>query len=181
MDELSTPWMIIGGVAVIAAGVPRETIDVDATVLGRVSDVDTLLAALARNGITPRVPEARQLARESQVLLLQHEESGVTMEVSFAWLPFEEKALARAPRVDVDGLLVPVAQPEDLIVYKATAWRDRDRSDIQRLLILHLATIDIARVRALIVDIANVLGDPTRVAAFDALVARARTAAGPPC
>lgn len=65
--------MVIGGVAVIAAGVPRETIDVDATVLGRSSDLDTFLAA----GITPRGPEARQIARERQVLFLQHEASGV--------------------------------------------------------------------------------------------------------
>jgi hypothetical protein len=177
MSELSLPWMVIGGVAVIAAGVPRETIDVDAAVLGRVSDLDSLLAALARNGIVPRIDEARQFARERQVLLLRHDESGVTMEISFAWLPFEEAALARAQMLDVDGLLVPVAQPEDLLVYKATAWRDRDRSDIERLLVLHHASIDLTRVRSLIADIAQVLDDPGRVAAFDAMVARAKAAA----
>lgn len=177
MSELSLPWMVIGGVAVIAAGVPRETIDVDAAVLGRVSDLDSLLAALARNGIVPRIDEARQFARERQVLLLRHDESGVTLEISFAWLPFEEAALARAQMLDVDGLLVPVAQPEDLLVYKATAWRDRDRSDIERLLVLHHASIDLTRVRSLIADIAQVLDDPGRVAAFDAMVARAKAAA----
>jgi hypothetical protein len=176
MSELSLPWMVIGGVAVIAAGVPRETIDVDAAVLGRASDLDTLIAALGRNGIVPRIDNARQFARERQVLLLRHDESGVTMEISFAWLPFEEQALARAHKLDVDGLLVPIAQPEDLVVYKVTAWRDRDRADVERLLILHLKSIDIERVRALIVDIAQVLDDPDRVKAFDALVARARKA-----
>jgi hypothetical protein len=168
--------MVIGGVAVIAAGVPRETIDVDAAVLGRASDLDTLIAALARNGIVPRIENARQFARERQVLLLRHEESGVTMEISFAWLPFEEQAIARAHKLDVEGLSVPIAQPEDLVVYKVTAWRDRDRADVERLLILHLASIDIKRVRSLIVDIAHVLDDPERVAAFDRLVARARSA-----
>jgi len=176
MSELALPWMVIGGVAVIAAGVPRETIDVDAAVLGRGSDLDALLSALGRNGIVPRIENAREFARERQVLLLRHEESGVTMEISFAWLPFEEQALARANRLDVDGLLVPIAQPEDLMVYKVTAWRERDRADVERLLILHLKSIDVERVRALIVEIAQVLDDPERVAAFDALVARARKA-----
>jgi hypothetical protein len=176
MKELSLPWMVIGGVAVIAAGVPRETIDVDAAVLGRASDLDTLIAALERNGIVPRISGARQFARERQVLLLQHGESGVTMEISFAWLPFEEQAIARAHKLDVEGLSVPIARPEDLVVYKVTAWRDRDRADVERLLILHLASIDIERVRSLIVDIAEVLDDPERVAAFDVLVARARCA-----
>ncbi len=35
LDELAAPSMIIGNVAVIAAGVPRQTIDIDATILGR--------------------------------------------------------------------------------------------------------------------------------------------------
>ena len=48
LDELNAPSMIIGGVAVIAAGVPRETIDIDATVLGRSCELETLVSALYR-------------------------------------------------------------------------------------------------------------------------------------
>jgi hypothetical protein len=175
LGELAAPSMIIGGVAVIAAGVPRQTIDVDATVRGRDSNIATVLAACAHHGIVPRISDALQFARERQVLLLVHESSGVTMEVSFGWLPFEEEAIARAIEIDVDGLALRVARPpEDLIVYKAAAWRDRDRSDIERLLVLHLAAIDLNRVRSLIVDISAALDDPGRVEAFDELVARAR-------
>jgi hypothetical protein len=93
LSALPVPAMIIGGVAVIAAGVPRQTIDIDATVLGRGSELDGVLATLADHGIVPRISEARQFARERQLLLLQHEPTGVTIEVSFAWLPFEEEAL----------------------------------------------------------------------------------------
>jgi predicted nucleotidyltransferase len=72
----------------------------------------------------------------------------VTIEVSFAWLPFEEEALSRAIPTDIGGTTVRLARPEDLIVYKAAAWRDRDRSDIERLLVLYLDVIDLDRVRA---------------------------------
>ncbi|MFL6247782.1 MAG: hypothetical protein ACJ74H_17290 [Thermoanaerobaculia bacterium] len=61
-------------------------------------------------------------------------------------------------------------------MYKAAAWRDRDRSDIERLLVLYLNDINFDRVRNLIADIAAALDDPARVAAFDAMVARARQA-----
>lgn len=166
--------MIIGGMAVIAAGVPRQTIDIDATVLGRTSDLEEVVATLARHGITPRISDALQFARERQVLLLRHDASGVTIEVSFAWLPFEEEALSHAIESNLEGLIVRMGRPEDLIVYKAAAWRDRDRSDIERLLVLHLDAIDLEHVRGLIVDIAAALDDPGRVAAFDAMVARAR-------
>jgi hypothetical protein len=44
LNELPVPSMIIGGVAVIAAGVPRQTIDIDAAVLGRGSDLVSVIA-----------------------------------------------------------------------------------------------------------------------------------------
>lgn len=176
LDSLAAPSMIIGGIAVIAAGVPRQTIDVDATVLGREAPLEEVVEALARQGISPRISTALEFARERQVLLLVHDATGVTIEVSFAWLPFEEEALARANEIEVSGQRVRVARPEDLIVYKAAAWRDRDKSDIERLLSLYLQTIDLQRVRALIVEISAALDDPARVDAFDAIVARVRRA-----
>jgi hypothetical protein len=174
LEELPAPSMIIGGVAVIAAGVPRQTIDIDVIVLGRDAEVDAVLDALARHDIVPRINDAREFARDHQVLLLQHLPSGVTIEVSFAWLPFEEDALAQAREIEVEGLTLRVARAEDLIIYKATAWRDRDRSDIERLLVLHHDKIDLARVRNLIAEIGSALDDPDRVLAFDRMVTRAR-------
>jgi hypothetical protein len=82
LAEIPAPSMIIGGVAVIAAGVPRQTIDIDATVLGRTSDPAVIVATLARHGITPRIEDALQFARERQVLLLRHDASGVPIELS---------------------------------------------------------------------------------------------------
>jgi hypothetical protein len=175
LDEIPALSMIIGGIAVIAAGVPRETIDIDATILGRTSDLQLVLNALARQQIVPRISDAIRFARERQLLLLRHEPSGVTMEISFAWLPFEEEALSRAVLTDFSGVSLRVAIPEDLIVYKAAAWRDRDRSDIERLLTLHGDQIDLDRVRRLVVEIAAVLEDPERVKQFDAIVARSRS------
>jgi hypothetical protein len=175
LNEIPALSMIIGGIAVIAAGVPRETIDIDATILGRTSTLEMVLEALARQQIVPRIADAVSFARERQVLLLVHQPSGTTMEISFAWLPFEEEALSRAVMTDFSGVFLRIAIPEDLIVYKATAWRDRDRSDIERLLTLHGEKIDLDRVRRLVVDIAAVLEDPERVAQFDAIVARSRS------
>jgi hypothetical protein len=175
LDEIPAPSMIIGGVAVIAAGVPRQTIDVDATILGRESDLSSVVATFARHNITPRIDGALQFAREHQVLLLRHDESGVTIEVSFAWLPFEEEALSRAVETDILETRVRIARPEDLIIYKAAAWRDRDRSDVERLLVLYLHEIDLARIRGLVMEIGSALDDPQRIDAFDAMVARVRS------
>jgi hypothetical protein len=66
----------------------------------------------------------------------------------------------------------PISTAEDLIVYKAGAWRDRDRSDIQRLLLLHASSVDLAAVRDLVAQFAGALEEPERIPAFDELVQR---------
>ncbi len=96
--SLGVPAMVIGGIAVIARGVPRHTVDVDAA-----------------------------------------------------------------------------ATPEDLVVYKAVAWRDRDKSDIERLLVLHGRSMNLVRVRALVKQFSETLEEPERLLEFDKLVAQALT------
>jgi predicted nucleotidyltransferase len=93
-------------------------------------------------------------------------------------LPFEEEALRAANRLDLAGTDVPVARAEDLIIYKAVAWRDRDRGDIEGLLKLHGPIIDLERVRRIIAEFAEALGLPDRMEEFDQLVDRVLTAPG---
>jgi len=174
LAEIPAPSMIIGGIAVIAAGVPRETIDIDATILGRSVRPEEVIDVLGRHGIEPRIPDALQFARERQILLLRHRPSGVTMEISFAWLPFEETALSRALPRELAGVALRIAAPEDLIIYKAAAWRDRDRSDIERLMGLHWSSLDLDRIRTLVGQISDALDDRERLKLFDGIVERVR-------
>jgi hypothetical protein len=174
LTESGAPAMIIGGIAVIARGVPRQTVDVDATVWGDATSIEALVEVFRRHHIVPRITDAVAFAKERQVLLLRHSDTGTPIEVTLASLPFEREAIGRATRVDFGGVQVAVAVPEDLVVYKAVAWRDRDRADIERLLLLHGPTIHLDRVRSLVTEFAEALDEPHRVAEFDALVARVR-------
>jgi hypothetical protein len=178
--ELGAPAMIIGGIAVIARGIPRQTVDVDGTVWGEALDLEFLFTTLARHGLVPRIAGAREFARERQVLLLRHEPTRTPVEVSLAWLPFEREALARATVEDIAGVAVPVASAEDLIIYKAVAWRDRDRADVERLLVLYGARVDLGRIRSIIGQVAAVLEEPARLAEFDAIVRRVAESTGDP-
>lgn len=174
LRETSAPSMIIGGIAVIARGVPRLTVDIDATVWAESVELETLIAGLRARAIEGRIPDALDFARKRQVLLLRHLPSGTPLDVSLAWLPFEKEALARASPVDFGGVVMNVAQPEDLVVYKVVAWRDQDRSDVERLLVRHWKVIDLARVRRLVAEFADVLGAPERIQEFESVLVRAR-------
>jgi hypothetical protein len=176
LREAGAPFMLIGGVAVIARGVARVTTDVDATVRAEGLALDELSRILARHQIVGRIPDLLEFAHAHQVLLLRHEPTRTPIEVSLAWLPFEEEALARAEPLDLGAGPVPVAVAEDLIVYKAVAWRDR--TDVERLLVQHGDEIDLARVRRIVRDFADALGAPERVGELEAVIRRARPPTG---
>ncbi len=173
LRTLGRPAMIIGGIAVIARGLPRQTVDIDATVWAEGLEVDSVLATLAAERLVPRTPDAAAFARERHVLLLRHEPTGTPIELILAYLPFERAALERAEPVDFGGVTIPAATAEDLVIYKAVAWRDRDRSDVERLVALYAGTIDLDRVRRVIREFATALDEPERVQDFDTLVRRA--------
>ena len=80
---------VIGGIAVIARGVPRLTRDIDIAVAGNDITSSVLAGELERVGIRPRIADAIAFADENQVLLMKHVESGVEIDVARAWLPFE--------------------------------------------------------------------------------------------
>jgi Nucleotidyl transferase AbiEii toxin, Type IV TA system len=170
LQRIEAPSMVIGGIAVIAHGVARQTVDIDATVLTTRIDPSQLLEILADYSIRPRIPNILEFAEKSQVLLLVHERTQVTLEISFAFTSFEQEALAKAIEVSFGGVKISVAIPEDLVIYKALAWRDRDRYDIEQLLTLHGDRIDLERVRAFVREFAQILDTPERIPEFDRLL-----------
>ena len=169
-QELGTPYMLIGGLAVILRGFPRHTDDIDVTVPGAEIDIARLIEILGKHGFEPRIDNALDFAKHNQVLLLRHTETTVELDVAMAWLPFEDEALRQAESLEVEGVSVPVARAEDLLIYKAVAWRERDRRDIAELLRLHRTDIDLDRVRAIVEQFAEAMDEPERVSDLELLI-----------
>jgi predicted nucleotidyltransferase len=172
LSALPVAGMLIGGIAVITRGVPRLTRDVDLTIAGGPIGVDDLIDRLRTHGLVPRIDDAAAFAAANQVLLLRHEPSGVDVDLSLAWLPFELDALKAAEPLEVAGVRVAVARAEDLVVYKAVAFRPQDQQDIERLLVLHGSDIDLTRVRRLVAEFAVALDEPERQDALEQIVRR---------
>jgi type III secretion system FlhB-like substrate exporter len=170
LDESSAPWMVIGGYAVIARGVKRMTTDVDVVVRGDAVKVDDLVDLLRSHHIEPRIPDAIAFARANLVLLLRDRDTGVHVDLSFAWSGFEHEALDHRGLQEIGDVEVPIARPEDLVVYKVMAGRPHDMVDAETLLLLY-PEVDERRIRRLTKDFAEHAEAPEMVDRLEALLA----------
>ena len=134
LDAFGWRFCFIGGVAVQHWGEPRLTRDVDVSLLtgfGREEEfIDPLLAAYPA-----RLTGARAFALQRRVLLLKSPD-GIGIDISLAALPFEQRAIERAARIEVlPGLPLHLCSAEDLLISKIFAARPLDLEDARSILV----------------------------------------------
>jgi hypothetical protein len=134
-------FCFIGGLAVQRWGEPRETVDVDMTLLtgfgGEEPFIQTLLQQYAG-----RVDDPAEFARINRVLLLRAP-SGVGIDVALGALPFEESVVSRSSLFSFPGPVpLRTCSAEDLIVLKAFASRPRDWVDIEGIIVRQTGKLD---------------------------------------
>lgn len=94
-------FCFIGGLAVQKWSEPRVTDDVDLTLFtGFGTEEPFIEALLALDWLEPRIPLAREFARERRVLLLETK-GGVGIDIALGAFPFEEEAIRRGQEIDV--------------------------------------------------------------------------------
>ena len=92
------------------------------------------------------------------------------MDVSLAWLPFEDEALASSTVCDFAGVTIRIPRPEDMLIYKVIASRPKDLQDAEGLLLLHGAAMDRDRVRRVVKQFAAALDDEVRPEVLERLI-----------
>mgnify|MGYP001568836411 FL=1 len=167
---------IIGGVAASLQGQARATEDVDALLRLDEKTLDHFLDMAMAQGFKPRIPDAVSFARRSAVLLLEHEASRVSVDLTICRLPFDFGAIDRARLVVMGNLQFSVVTPEDLIIMKAIAHRPQDLQDI-RAVVRANPQLDVRRVRSQVKEFAKSLDMPEMFADFSSLFRTPRSQA----
>ncbi len=162
------PAAVIGGVAVIARGFARSTIDIDATVAASTEEVDWLIQVAALQSLIPRIENASAFAHENLVLLLEHRQHRVPVDVNLAQQPFEVEAAALCEMVDFAGVAIPVVSLTALLIHKMIAGRPRDLHDVKALLSAN-AFYDVERVKRTLTEFDSILAADS-CQQFEALV-----------
>lgn len=154
----------------IALGVPRFTSDIDVTIQGRSNHPEQIFGAFSHHEIGPRIESALEFAKSRQVILALHEPSGISIDASLAWLPFEEEAIQSSLATEFAGVSIRVPRPEDLLIYKLVACRPQDVEDAEGLLLLYGREMDLDRVRGLIQQFSEVLDNSIHTETLERLI-----------
>lgn len=157
LDAIGVRWYVFGAQAALVWGRPRLTTDVDVTVQCSVPTRE-LVAALETRGFTLRVDGTDAFIDATRVVPLEHRASGLALDMVLAGPGLEELFLERAIPVDVAGTTVPFISPEDLVVTKLLAGREKDIDDVHGVLSERGSTLDVSRIRATLQMLEDALG-----------------------
>jgi hypothetical protein len=136
---------VIGGLAVQRWGEPRQTRDVDVTLLTGLGGEEAFVDPILEH-FPSRVPDARRFALDRRVLLVQNA-AGIPLDISLGALPYEASVVERASHFDVaPGTRIVTCSAEDLMVLKVFAGRPQDWLDVETIIVRQGAHLDRAQV-----------------------------------
>ncbi len=149
LGHLQVRWYIFGAQAAILHGAARFTEDIDITVDLGTRTTRVLTDALQSEGFQARVTDDEFIER-TRVLPILHAATGIPVDVVLAGPGLEERFFEGVVLVEIEGIAVPVARAEDLVVMKILAGRPKDIEDVVTILGTKKNTFDVQRVRDLI-------------------------------
>jgi predicted nucleotidyltransferase len=129
LNDHKVEYLLIGGTAAIAYGIPRTTKDIDLFVAKDEANAQRCLNALKALGFgTTELTTAKKLVATEVTIFKDLLRVDVLTQVK--GMTFEEASQNRV-FFDVDGILIPVLRLEDLIITKKAAGRPGDLEDVK--------------------------------------------------
>lgn len=141
LESQGTRYLVVGGLAIVVVGEPRTTADADAIIFVSTTEAESLIRAAVAAGFDVR--EAVERERLARTGTIRFRLGRFQIDLITASLPFEEAALARASWHELFGVRLPFPSPEDLILLKILAGRDKDMLDATGVAKRHLGRLDI--------------------------------------
>ena len=141
LEGQGTRYLVIGGLAVVAVGEPRTTADADAIVFISPAEAESLVGRAAEGGFDVRTEV--ELERLATTGTMRFRRGRFQIDLITASLPFEETAYGRASVHELFGIRLPFPSPEDLILLKVLAGRDKDMLDAAGIIRRHGERLDV--------------------------------------
>jgi len=165
LEAEGIPYMLMGGLSVRFWALPRPTYDLDVTISADESRLGTLLLRLEEDGflVPPEVKKGWTdvLAGMKKVSVRKFiDRDSWRVDIFLVTTEYQRAAFSRRRRVKLLGKDVWSISPEDLILHKLIAGRERDLADVAEILAV-TRDLDLAYLRrwAQVLGIASILDD----------------------
>jgi hypothetical protein len=177
LNALGAQWYVFGAQAALVWGRPRLTTDVDVTVKSGAS-AELLVRRLDAHGFSLRIDATETFIRTTRVVPLEHRSSGLALDVVLAGPGLEDLFIERAIQIDVAGTLVPFISPEDLIVTKLLAGREKDIEDVRGVLSERGSALNLPQIRTTLRLLEDALGQSDLLPVFEVELERWQRSGG---
>ena len=138
LSRLRIPYMVIGAQAVLLYGEPRLTKDIDITLGIGVDKLEKIISLVRQLRLKILVDSFEDFVKETMVLPVMDEKSGIRVDFVFSFSPYERQAIERAKNVKISMTTVKFASLEDVVIHKVIAGRARDIEDVKSILLKNL-------------------------------------------
>ena len=125
-------FLLVGGYAVAAHGLPRYTGDLDAWVWVGSENASRVIRSLEAFGFAGLGLTEDDFSQPDRVVQLGDPPYRIDILTSIEGVEFDQ-AWSRRVVLDLDGVLVPFIGRDDLIANKRVAGRPQDIADVERL------------------------------------------------
>ncbi len=157
LNDASVQYLVIGGLAVVAIGEPRMTADVDVVAYLSQERAEALVRQARAAGFD--VDVTLEIERLRATGTLRFKRAPFQLDIILASLPFEQDAMSRSTQREMFGCRVAFPTPEDLILFKVLAGRDKDMVDATGIARRHIASLDWAYIEAVVQELCDAAED----------------------
>ena len=130
--EHNVRFLIVGGYALAAHGLPRATGDLDAWVWVNPENAQNIMRALNAFGFQNLSLTESDFSKEDSIIQLGYPPFRIDILTSIDGVAFDQ-AWEKRIVVELNGMNVPFIGREDLIANKKAAGRPQDIADVSRL------------------------------------------------
>ena len=130
--EHNVRFLIVGGYALAAHGLPRATGDLDAWVWINPENAQNIMRALNAFGFQNLLLTESDFSKEDSIIQLGYPPFRIDILTSIDGVAFDQ-AWEKKIVVELNGMNVPFIGRDDLIANKKAAGRPQDLADVSRL------------------------------------------------
>jgi len=135
LDKDQIPYMVIGGQAVLACGIVRNTLDIDITLGVDAGQLQRVKDICDRTSLKILVANLEEYVSVHNCFSAEDSSSGMRIDFIFSFTPYERQAMERTKKISIEGYNIGFASTEDVIIHKAFAGRAIDLEDVKNILV----------------------------------------------